>query len=156
MRTIFPLLTAMLIICRTMNECLTVGCHLISNICDGTADFDDGSDELHCLNNMFLVTAPTNRAHYVMTNSHGICENSHQWVRCNTEDNICFTRQKLCLYERSLTGEPLHCPNTEHLLFCWDYDCPTYFKCPKSYCVPLSVVCDQVKDCPGEWSVNYS
>ena len=136
-------------ICRSLNNCLIYGCHLIAGICDDTADFTDGADEIHCLENNFFALGLTTRAKYTYTNSEGECDNPAQWVLCNQHDNICFPRNKLCLYERSLTGEPRHCPNTEHLLLCWKYECPTYFKCPESYCIPLSVVCDQVKDCPG-------
>ena len=68
---------------------------------------------------------------------------------CNIHySNASYPITKKCTFERTFTGIPLHCENTEHLQRCLHFNCPTQYKCPQSYCVPMSYVCDQVNDCP--------
>ena len=74
----------------------------------------------------------------------------HHQPRCTTQNNdSCYPYEKTCTFERNIYGKVLHCENTEHITNCMDHQCPTMFRCPDSYCVPLHVVCDMVDDCPN-------
>ena len=62
----------------------------------------------------------------------------------------CFNIHHLCVYDTdTITGALLYCRNGRHLSQCRHIGCPTRYKCPHSYCIPLSRVCDGVHDCPG-------
>lgn len=54
-----------------------------------------------------------------------------------------------CMYSTGLVWKR-SCRNKAHLQNCQNFDCPqdTHFKCPSSYCIPISVVCNGVWDCP--------
>ncbi len=70
----------------------------------------------------------------------------------------CYPRHKLCIYERDReTQNILYCRNGAHLEDCSRQDCPGYYKCTWSYCIPFHYVCDHVMDCPwGEDEENCS
>ena len=67
---------------------------------------------------------------------------------CRYQDDESFLSSKICMFERDGSGDPIHCHNTEHLKFCENHECPDGYKCPKSYCIAIHMVCDGVKDCP--------
>ena len=46
-------------------------------------------------------------------------------------------------------GDSLYCPNTEHLKYCLQFECPRMFKCRRSFCIPFHMLCDGVVDCPN-------
>ena len=48
---------------------------------------------------------------------------------CAFDGMQCFLSYKRCVFERAVTGAPLHCDNTEHLKFCLEHDCPAMYKC---------------------------
>ena len=82
-------------------------------------------------------------------NSDIACPNG--WARCTSGDaGYCYPNEKLCVFERNIIGAPLYCRNTEHLAECFDYPCPTQFKCRQSFCIPIYMVCDGVVDCPDQ------
>ncbi len=35
-----------------------------------------------------------------------------------------------------------------HLFYCEEFECPSHFKCPESYCIPVRHLCDSEQDCP--------
>ena len=44
-----------------------------------------------------------------------------------------------------------------HLYYCKEFECPSHFKCPESYCIPIRHICDSEQDCPfGEDEENCS
>ncbi len=45
-----------------------------------------------------------------------------------------------CIYDRKNSSQ-----SVSHCLF---YECPYYFKCSNTYCIPHKYVCDKVYDCP--------
>ena len=67
----------------------------------------------------------------------------------HTFGNECFPFQRLCVYDKDNLGRLKFCHNGGHLLHCSMVDCSGFYKCPMSYCLPLSRVCDGSKDCPG-------
>ncbi len=70
----------------------------------------------------------------------------------------CYPRHKICLYEKDeRTGKVLYCRNGAHLEDCFQHECPGFYKCRWSYCIPYHYVCDRVPDCPhGEDEENCS
>ncbi len=70
----------------------------------------------------------------------------------------CYPKHKICVYEKDrTTGAILYCRNGAHLDYCFQHECPGYFKCRNSYCVPYHYVCDYELDCPwGEDEKNCS
>ena len=60
----------------------------------------------------------------------------------------CFPFQRICVFDRDNLGRMQFCPNGGHLLHCSMIECLGFYKCPMSYCLPLSRVCDGVRDCP--------
>ncbi len=70
----------------------------------------------------------------------------------------CYPRHKLCIYEQNRsTQHAMYCRNGAHLEDCSMHDCPGYYKCRWSYCIPYHYVCNHVLDCPwGEDEQNCS
>ena len=118
------------------HQCAQGGCVHQSFICDGVVNcaYDD-SDELKC--------------HYLLERLYYKGEYYYQqFSLCNGFSNKTFPNQELCLLVRDQYGITKHCNNTEHLHYCVDFSCPNHYKCPRSYCIPMHLVCDGVKDCP--------
>ena len=72
-----------------------------------------------------------------------------KWASCDDGSHNCYPMELRCTFQRDIYGDPLHCPNTEHLRYCFAHECPTMFKCNNSFCIPLQMVCDLVGDCPA-------
>ena len=70
------------------------------------------------------------------------------WSYCDGIGPPCYPNHQRCHFLRSAHGDASHCPNTEHLRYCVQHECPTMFKCNASYCIPFYMVCDGVPDCP--------
>ena len=118
------------------HQCARGGCVQRSVVCDGVINcVDDVSDELAC------NIRPEENAH----------EKRHirdELSLCNSFSNETYPNTEICLLVRDRYGVTKHCPNTEHLHYCADFQCPKHYKCLDSYCIPLHTVCDGVKDCP--------
>ena len=81
-----------------------------------------------------------------------------------TEDNILFCNERrhhtfpllaLCLYDYDRNGDIRYCRSGEHLRYCADIQCQGRYKCPGSYCLSISRLCDSIMDCPhGEDEMN--
>ena len=69
------------------------------------------------------------------------------WTHCDVFASDCFPNNKICVFERS-ANMLMYCPNTEHIMFCADHECPSMFKCYRSYCIPIYMICDGINDCP--------
>ncbi|KAH9513819.1 hypothetical protein Btru_031473 [Bulinus truncatus] len=71
--------------------------------------------------------------------------NNLYYIKCDND-----TYAPKCIfakYENNI--QLLGCSDNLHLQDCKDFKCSTgYFKCPKSYCIPLYQVNDGVNDCP--------
>ena len=60
----------------------------------------------------------------------------------------CFNFTDICLYKLNIDKHLIPCRNGGHLDNCKQFECNTMFKCPDSYCVPWTYVCDGIWDCP--------
>ncbi len=61
----------------------------------------------------------------------------------------CYRRDKICVYEiHHHTNLLMYCRNGGHLSDCERHECPSRYKCTKSYCIPLHYVCNGRLDCP--------
>ena len=61
-----------------------------------------------------------------------------------------FSLDRLCVYDHGCDDKfTYHCRNGFHLLKCEHMYCVGRLKCPSSYCVSFSYVCNTVCDCPN-------
>ena len=44
-------------------------------------------------------------------------------VACTSSNAQVFQMSKVCMFERDIYGNPVHCSNTEHLQYCPDHVC---------------------------------
>ncbi|KAH9514863.1 hypothetical protein Btru_021177 [Bulinus truncatus] len=87
-----------------------------------------------------------------------ICDPENKFLQNQTDANIKLVLLNntsmwapRCLYLRGQFGNPLGCPDMSHLYNCKSFKCPYGFvKCYRSYCIPVYLVNDGVKDCPYE------
>ena len=118
------------------HQCTRGGCVQRSVVCDGVVNcVDDVSDELAC-----NIRSEGNAYKKRLIKS--------DVSLCNSFSNETYPNTEICLLVRDRYGVTKHCPNTEHLHYCADFQCPKHYKCQDSYCIPLHMVCDGVKDCP--------
>ena len=68
---------------------------------------------------------------------------------CSLGHPKCFPIHGLCVYNLDYWGYLKYCRNGVHLFACESVRCPLHFKCGRSYCVPIRMVCDGSLDCPG-------
>ncbi|XP_053380122.1 uncharacterized protein LOC123556154 [Mercenaria mercenaria] len=73
---------------------------------------------------------------------------------CDKEESIPLSLQ--CVYDEDGSGHMTGCRSGYHLQNCTTFACPEYtVKCPRSYCVPITFVCDGKMHCPnGEDELN--
>ena len=69
-------------------------------------------------------------------------------VRCEWDHVSCFQRTDSCIYDHDKVGNTKGCRNHVHLKNCTDFECPSLFKCPETYCIPYRKVCNGKWDCP--------
>ena len=118
------------------HQCTLGGCVQRSLVCDGVFNcVNDASDEMACS----LLPDDSEYANRLIKSDVSLC---------NSFSNDTYPNNAICLLVRDRYEVTKHCPNTEHLHYCADFQCPNHYKCPESYCIPLHTVCDGVKDCP--------
>ena len=76
-----------------------------------------------------------------------VCDSVDQ-VPCLKGHPVCYSIDKMCLYDHTQDGRLKYCRNGLHLLECEHFLCSGSFKCQHSYCVPTYKVCNGVQDCP--------
>ena len=75
-----------------------------------------------------------------------ICPDDHSL--CHHKNNsFCYPSRQRCVYQTYRSNQ-LFCPGLEHLYHCDEFECPSMFKCPGTYCIPTRMLCDQSPDCP--------
>ena len=115
-------------------QCETSGCIPLSKLCNHIEDCLDGSDEYICL---YKNASAANRVRrtgvnsYRATNMGGFDEYDKAHAMC-INDGTCDPDISPC----------------SHLRFCYIHECPGYFKCFMSYCIPYRLICNGKKDCP--------
>ena len=67
----------------------------------------------------------------------------------HTLNSSCYPSSQRCVYQ-TYRSNPLYCPGLEHLYHCDEFECPTMYKCPGTYCIPTRMLCDQSPDCPNK------
>ena len=94
------------------------------------------------MNQYVSLTSPE-----LSTKEYTMC--SDGWSKCNpTGDSPCYPNTNICVFERTIYGDPKYCPNTNHLKNCMRHQCPSMLTCNNTYCIPFHIVCDGVADCP--------
>ncbi|XP_063960931.1 G-protein coupled receptor GRL101-like [Lytechinus pictus] len=104
-----------------------------SAVCDGMVDCIGSSyeDELKC---------DYNEPNYT-------CDPETE-LQC--DNGKCVDLKTKCLYDVDRLGFIIGCRDVSHLQDCSDFVCPPYtFGCPLSYCIPLRMRCNGIKDCPN-------
>ena len=127
--------------------CLSSDTILLIKLCDLVIDCKDGSDEFYC---MYLP--PKEQAIDCSVNCINKGDRCFGWADCTYDqsDSFCYPHDQICIFQGNFFGEHKYCPNTHHLNFCGNHQCPHMYKCPSSYCVPTYVVCDGIDDCPNK------
>ena len=64
-------------------------------------------------------------------------------------NSSCYPTTQRCVYQTYKSNQ-LFCPGLEHLYHCDEFECPTMYKCPGTYCIPTRMLCDQSPDCPNK------
>ncbi len=77
-----------------------------------------------------------------------LCENPEDTTCEKNVFGNCYPRHKHCLYE-TVQLEVAYCRNAAHLSSCKYHACPSDFKCPDAYCVPMHAVCNGKTECPN-------
>ena len=75
-------------------------------------------------------------------------------VRCEHDHFACFNRRDSCIFDHDEAGDIKGCRNLAHLKNCTDFECPSHFKCPETYCIPYGKVCNGEWDCPDGFDEN--
>ena len=118
------------------HQCTFGGCVHQTFVCDGIVHCSaDDSDELMCQYQLHRNT----QSKRLLNDAFSLC---------NSYSNETYPNNEICLLTRDQYGVTEHCSNTEHLRYCVDFRCPNHYKCLESYCIPLHLVCDGIKDCP--------
>ncbi len=76
-----------------------------------------------------------------------LCDDPEQTTCVQNFPRVCYPRHLYCtheLYQLDMVG----CRNGAHLSNCQYHTCPSQFKCPDAYCIPMHSICDGKQDCP--------
>ncbi len=83
-----------------------------------------------------------------------LCHDPEETTCVQNYPGVCYPRRLYCIYELH-QSETAGCRNGGHLSNCQYHTCPSQFKCPDAYCVPVHSICDGNQDCPdGEDEIN--
>ena len=123
-------------------QCFLGGCVNKMLVCDGVINcYSDNSDEIGCSD--IYPRFWTN----VLDSS--VIYTDDAYAYCDSFREERYLKEKICVFERNIYGDPSHCLDTEHLRHCMKFQCPSHFKCMDSYCIPTRMVCDGIRDCPS-------
>ena len=78
-----------------------------------------------------------------------------QDIPCFEGHPQCYKIEDICMYKLNAKNEVSTCINGAHLGNCKRFECSVTFKCPDSYCIPWSNVCDGNWDCSGGYDEMY-
>ena len=148
------------------------GCISASKYCDQIRDCQDGSDENCTIDNPAVASeniqtiqiddevniSDWQNVNYRRgewrglyqnyTNYQPYCSNTTH-VRCFKDEPKCIPRHRACIYMTDHSNQVKYCTSGVHLQHCKHFQCPNMFKCPNSYCISYSKLCDGVRDCMG-------
>ncbi len=70
--------------------------------------------------------------------------------------DVCYPRHLHCVHEVMTSQEAQRgpnktetCRNGAHLKDCEKHSCPSFFKCPSAFCIPVFATCNGKVDCPN-------
>ncbi len=66
---------------------------------------------------------------------------------CKLGHAQCFSINETCLFKLNAGGRLVLCGNGGNLEMCKQFDCNYHYKCPHSYCISWSYICDDKWDC---------
>ena len=138
----------------------TIGkCVPWSFVCNNRDDCGDYSDEAYCSSTTLNdVKMAMNQSHKRDTEIALNKWDNTREDRCIEDDGVgvcdrgsgeCFPKSALCVFEKNPSNGIRYCSHGGHLLSCQTFECPSLFKCPESYCIPLFAVCNGDADCPN-------
>ncbi len=86
-----------------------------------------------------------------------LCKEADATTCVKNYRGVCYPRHLHCIYEAeyaarstTLTVKSIKtCRNKAHLNTCVRHTCPSFFKCPIAYCIPVYAVCNGRIDCPN-------
>ncbi len=67
---------------------------------------------------------------------------------CILGHSMCYQISQVCVFRLDEHQVLTPCRTGSHVQVCEDFQCNGYFKCPGSYCIPWSFVCNGRRDCP--------
>ncbi|KAJ8298415.1 hypothetical protein KUTeg_024946 [Tegillarca granosa] len=71
-------------------------------------------------------------------------------VYCKCKTGKWYKENQKCLLSINKHGDPKGCRDLTHLEKCDNFECPAnYAKCPNSFCIDISLLCDGNKHCPN-------
>ncbi len=91
-----------------------------------------------------FVTNGSKTTYYTNTS---LCHGPEETTCVQNFPRVCYPRHLYCIYELHQLGI-VGCRNGGHLSNCQYHACPSQFKCPDAYCVPVHTICDGKQDCP--------
>ena len=144
-------------------QCKRGGCVPVSKVCNGFYECYDQSDELDCVMTDRIKPTPqwysvipvvkytkdnSSATEFVMGRLHPQLCTDLNWLPCSQwPGSLCYPRGYACVFDRYSNLSMMFCNNGEHLNNCNDIYCSRMFKCIKSFCIPVRMVCDGVWDC---------
>ncbi len=144
-------------------QCQGGGCVAWWAVCDCVEDCLDGSDETQCMSchtDMKQIVAamtvldherdpvkPNDDRQIRTPGSNSTCMRGYSPYL--DQPDQCFPSKELCIFEKLSGNRIQHCGTGGHLLSCTRFECPDFYKCPSSYCIPLYKVCNGEADCPN-------
>ncbi len=113
--------------------------HILIN--DMISDCDSGADEIHLIS-------------FLKHNTPHLCKDP-SLLPCRPGLEQCFKIIETCFFKLDDNGRLTPCSNGGNLQQCQKYDCDYNFKCPSSYCLGWSDICDAKWDCINGADENF-
>ena len=142
--------------------CSDESCIPQTYICDGNNDCPCAEDEKSCKCDVSdllrMAFACFKNLDLPELTIKSFSSNSTETIQCTigSSPKYVIPKTKWCIYEKSSWRRTArYCPHGEHLKNCKNHFCK-YFKCPNTYCVPYSYLCDGTWDCPRGQDEKHS
>ncbi len=84
--------------------------------------------------------------HHAASNALSFCLDLSQ-IPCEKGFLTCYNISDICSYTLDHKKNIFPCQNGQHIISCTHFECNMMFKCPLSFCIPFSYLCDGKWDC---------
>ena len=84
--------------------------------------------------------------HHAAPNALSFCLDLSQ-IPCEKGFLTCYNISDICSYTLDHKKNIFPCQNGQHIISCTHFECNMMFKCPLSFCIPFSYLCDGKWDC---------